>query len=165
MKRPAVLVAALTLWAAVASAAEPRPFTQQDFNKLARDGKPVVVDFDADKAALKQFKVNMQSTLIAFKSGKEMGRSGAAIGIDTTLFRNVGAAILGMLGLVLMSVSLQQRFASATSGIGDAGNNFIARLSLNGLKGQFAIGLALGVVWSPCVGPTLGAGHRIGLPP
>lgn len=83
--------------------------------------------------------------------------AGAAIGIDASLFRNVGAAILGLLGLVLMSASLQQRFASATSGIGDAGNNFISRLNLNGLRGQFAIGLALGVVWSPCVGPTLGA--------
>lgn len=83
--------------------------------------------------------------------------AGAAIGIDASLFRNVGAAILGLLGLVLMSASLQQRFASATSGIGDAGNNFISRLNLNGLRGQFAIGLALGVVWSPCVGSTLGA--------
>jgi cytochrome c-type biogenesis protein len=88
-------------------------------------------------------------TLIAWAS--------ASIGIDASLFRNVGAAILGTLGLVLMSTSLQRRFASATSGIGDAGNNFISRLNLNGLKGQFAIGLALGVVWSPCVGPTLGA--------
>ncbi|MBV5292937.1 MAG: cytochrome c biogenesis protein CcdA [Curvibacter lanceolatus] len=83
--------------------------------------------------------------------------AGAAIGIDAALFRNVGAAILGALGLVLMSTSLQQRFASATSGIGDAGNNFISRLNLNGLIGQFFIGVALGVVWSPCVGPILGA--------
>lgn len=83
--------------------------------------------------------------------------AGAAIGVDAAIFRNIGAAILGLLGLVLMSSSLQQRFASATSGIGDAGNNLISRLNLNGLKGQFAIGLALGVVWSPCVGPTLGA--------
>lgn len=82
--------------------------------------------------------------------------AGSAIGIDTTYFRNVGAMILGMLGLVLMSASLQQRFASATSRIGDAGNNFISSLNVNGLRGQFIIGLALGVVWSPCVGPTLG---------
>ena len=27
----------------------------------------------------------------------------------------------------------------------------------SGLAGQFAIGLLLGAVWSPCVGPTLGA--------
>lgn len=83
--------------------------------------------------------------------------AGSAIGMDTTISRNVGAAILGLLGLVLMSASLQRRFATATSGIGDAGNNVISRLNLDGLRGQFVIGLALGVVWSPCVGPTLGA--------
>lgn len=83
--------------------------------------------------------------------------AGSAIGMDTTIFRNVGAVILGLLGLVLMSASLQRRFATATSRIGDAGNNMISRLNLDGLRGQFVIGLALGVVWSPCVGPTLGA--------
>lgn len=40
--------------------------------------------------------------------------------------------------------------------MGDAGNTLISKLSLDGLEGQFIIGLALGVVWSPCVGPTLG---------
>ncbi|MFP5389983.1 MAG: cytochrome c biogenesis CcdA family protein [Gammaproteobacteria bacterium] len=83
--------------------------------------------------------------------------AGAATGVDAAMFRNAGAMILGVLGIVLMSASLQQRFASATSGIGNAGNLLISRLNLDGLKGQFAIGLALGVVWSPCVGPTLGA--------
>ena len=82
---------------------------------------------------------------------------GFAIGLDAAIFRNIGAVVLGALGLVLMSTTLQQRFASATSGVGDAGNNFISTLNLTGLGGQFAIGLALGVVWSPCVGPTLGA--------
>lgn len=82
---------------------------------------------------------------------------GAAVGLDTAIFRNIGAAILGSFGLVLMSSSLQERFALATSSIGNAGNNFITKINLSGLGGQFAIGLALGVVWSPCVGPTLGA--------
>lgn len=89
--------------------------------------------------------------------GTALAWAGSSLGLDTSIFRNVGAAILGLLGLVLMSASLQQRFASATSGIGDAGNNLIQRMKLNGLGGQFAIGLVLGVVWSPCVGPTLGA--------
>jgi len=41
--------------------------------------------------------------------------------------------------------------------VGDAGNSLISRVQPDGLWGQFAIGLVLGVVWSPCVGPTLGA--------
>jgi cytochrome c biogenesis protein CcdA len=89
--------------------------------------------------------------------GTTLAWAGAALAVDASVFRNIGAAILGALGLVLMSGSLQQRFASATAGIGDAGNNLISRMRLDGLGGQFAIGLLLGVVWSPCVGPTLGA--------
>lgn len=89
--------------------------------------------------------------------GSILAWAGSALGFDTDKFRLVGAAILGALGLVLMSGALQRRFAAATSGIGDAGNQLLSRLRLDGLSGQFAIGLALGVVWSPCVGPTLGA--------
>ncbi len=74
--------------------------------------------------------------------------------MDAGIFRNVGAIILGLLGIVLVSTNLQQRFALATSKIGNAGNNVISEMRLDGLLGQLAIGLVLGVVWSPCVGPT-----------
>lgn len=89
--------------------------------------------------------------------GTGLAWAGSALDVDASMFRNVAAAILGLLGLVLMSNSLQLRFASATAGVGDAGNHLISRMNLDGLRGQFAIGLVLGVVWSPCVGPTLGA--------
>lgn len=89
--------------------------------------------------------------------GSVLAWAGSALGMDTGVFRGLGAVILGLLGLVLMSEHLQQRFASATAGLGDMGHSLISRIQLNGLRGQFAIGLVLGVVWSPCVGPTLGA--------
>lgn len=82
---------------------------------------------------------------------------GASAGFDTSIFRKIGAIILGALGIVLMSTTLQLRFASATAGIGNAGNSLIGKINLSGLGGQFAVGLVLGVIWSPCVGPTLGA--------
>jgi cytochrome c-type biogenesis protein len=89
--------------------------------------------------------------------GSLLAWAGASLGIDSSVLRDVGAVVLVVLGLVLVSSTLQQRFASATAGIGDAGNSFVSRFPLDGLQGQFFIGLALGVVWSPCVGPTLGA--------
>lgn len=89
--------------------------------------------------------------------GTSLAWAGSALNLDGAIFRSVGAVVLGLLGVVLLSARLQQRFASATSGLGDAGNQLIARLRLDGLSGQFAIGLVLGLVWSPCVGPTLGA--------
>jgi cytochrome c biogenesis protein CcdA len=62
-----------------------------------------------------------------------------------------------MFALVILSSSLQERFAAATSGIGNAGNRLLSRLRISGLYGQFVVGLVLGMIWSPCVGPTLGA--------
>jgi cytochrome c biogenesis protein CcdA len=65
--------------------------------------------------------------------------------------------MLVVLGVVLLSAPLQERFAVATSGFGNGANSLIARIAPSGLSGQFLIGVILGAVWSPCVGPTLGA--------
>lgn len=82
---------------------------------------------------------------------------GFAIGLDENLFRTISAVLLAAIGIVLFSGALQQRFATATAGLGNAGNQFLGRLSPGGLFGQFMVGLMLGLIWSPCVGPTLGA--------
>ena len=104
-----LLTTFLALCASAATAVEPKPFSQQVFDQLTHEGKPVVVDvaapwcptcraqkpiieklsqqaaykdvtvltvdFDEDKPTLKAFKVSSQSTLIAFKSGKEVART------------------------------------------------------------------------------------------
>jgi cytochrome c biogenesis protein CcdA len=62
-----------------------------------------------------------------------------------------------IIGVVLISRSLQERFTVAMSGISGAGNNLLAKVTIDGLFGQFMIGALLGLVWTPCVGPTLGA--------
>lgn len=82
---------------------------------------------------------------------------GASLGLEQDTFRGVAAVILIAAGIVLLSSRLQERFATATSGLSAAGSGFLAKLSLDGLPGQFVIGLVLGLIWSPCVGPTLGA--------
>ncbi len=82
---------------------------------------------------------------------------GVALGIDQVLFRNVAAVLLIGVGVVLLSAQLQERFAVATSGVSGAGQVLLSRMTLDGLGGQFALGVLLGIVWSPCVGPTLGA--------
>ncbi|GGE88084.1 cytochrome c biogenesis CcdA family protein [Massilia psychrophila] len=89
--------------------------------------------------------------------GTAIAALGNSLGVDPGAFKTGGAILLGVFGVILLSASLQQRFASATSGIGNAGHVMLSRLHLDGAGGQFVIGLVLGVVWSPCVGPTLGA--------
>jgi cytochrome c biogenesis protein CcdA len=82
---------------------------------------------------------------------------GASLGLDPDTFRIVGAALLAVFGLVLLIPKLQEVFARATGALGNSGNQLLARVTLGGLAGQFAVGALLGIVWSPCVGPTLGA--------
>jgi cytochrome c-type biogenesis protein len=69
----------------------------------------------------------------------------------------VGAAILAVFGLILLLPKLQDLFARATSTLSASGSQLLTRVTFDGLTGQLIIGLLLGVVWSPCVGPTLGA--------
>lgn len=82
---------------------------------------------------------------------------GFSIGLDGTVFRTGSAILLAGLGVVLLSDALQQRFAMATAALGNGANGLMARMAPSGLGGQFAIGVILGALWSPCVGPTLGA--------
>lgn len=89
--------------------------------------------------------------------GTMLASVGASIGLNQNSFRFVAALIMMLIGIVLISKNLQERFAVASSGISNAGNNLLARVSIGGLKGQFVIGILLGLIWSPCVGPTLGA--------
>jgi cytochrome c-type biogenesis protein len=82
---------------------------------------------------------------------------GASLGLDPGTFRAVGAAILAVFGLILLLPRLQDLFARATSTLSASGSQLLTRVTFDGLTGQLVIGLLLGVVWSPCVGPTLGA--------
>jgi cytochrome c-type biogenesis protein len=82
---------------------------------------------------------------------------GSAIGLDQQLFRNVAAVLLIIFGLMLISSVLQEKFAAAISGFSGSGQSFSTRFSTDSLSGQFVLGLLMGIIWSPCVGPTLGA--------
>lgn len=82
---------------------------------------------------------------------------GVAIGLDQEVFRSIAAILLILFGIVLLSRALQEKFAVATSGLSGSGQSLLNRVSTDGLFGQLMLGLLLGVVWSPCVGPTLGA--------
>ena len=82
---------------------------------------------------------------------------GFSFGIDAAMFRFAAAAIMVVLGAVLLVPSWQARLAGAASPVSAWVDQHFGGFSSSGLAGQFAIGLLLGAVWSPCVGPTLGA--------
>jgi cytochrome c-type biogenesis protein len=82
---------------------------------------------------------------------------GFAIGLDADVFRTVAAAIMIVVGGVLIVPLLQARVAYAAGPVTQWADQWLAGLSAAALPGQFGVGLLLGVAWSPCVGPTLGA--------
>jgi cytochrome c-type biogenesis protein len=89
--------------------------------------------------------------------GLFLATAGHSIGLDADRLRYVVAALVVMVGGVLLLPSLQARLASAASPIGNWADGMLATGRSGGLAGQFWIGVLLGAVWSPCVGPTLGA--------
>ena len=86
-----------------------------------------------------------------------VGLAVATLGLDPDTFRTVGAMLLIAFGVVLLVPRLQNAFARLTSRMSDSGNTLLARMTGEGLMGQFLVGSVIGIVWSPCVGPTLGA--------
>lgn len=82
---------------------------------------------------------------------------GFAIGLDEGVFRTVGAILLILFGVVLAVPSAQARLAAAGGPVSDWTERRFGGFSTAGLAGQFGVGVLLGAVWSPCVGPTLGA--------
>ena len=82
---------------------------------------------------------------------------GFSLGFDAKFFRIVAASIMLAIGIVLMVPVLQMRLATAGGPLADWTEQRFGGFQSEGLGGQFAVGLLLGAVWSPCVGPTLGA--------
>jgi cytochrome c-type biogenesis protein len=82
---------------------------------------------------------------------------GFAIGLDGDVFRRLSAILLIVLGVALLSTALQTRLGFAAGRLSNVGDQLIRRLSLSTGRGQLVVGILLGLIWSPCVGPTLGA--------
>ncbi|OHC18745.1 MAG: DipZ protein [Pseudomonadales bacterium RIFCSPHIGHO2_02_FULL_60_43] len=78
------------------------------------------------------------------------------LGLDLDLVKNASLALLALLGLVLLSSRLSERFSALTQGLADFGNR-LAGTGGEGLLGGIAIGALIGLVWTPCAGPILAA--------
>jgi cytochrome c biogenesis protein CcdA len=82
---------------------------------------------------------------------------GFSIGLDADVFRYVAAVLMLAVGVVLMVPRLQTAFAVAGGPLANWAHERLDGADTGSVGGQFAVGLLLGAVWSPCVGPTLGA--------
>lgn len=88
--------------------------------------------------------------------GMLLSTVGHSLGLTEDLLAKTGAVVMIGFGLVLLVPRLNAGFASATAGIAARADAGLDGVDRTGLGGQFAGGLMLGAVWSPCIGPTLG---------
>lgn len=82
---------------------------------------------------------------------------GFSIGLDLDVFRSVAAILLIVMGAVLLIPRVQAQVAAAAGPVGNWMQAQAGEVPGRGLGKQFTVGVLLGAVWSPCVGPTLGA--------
>lgn len=82
---------------------------------------------------------------------------GYSIGLNADIFRYVAAILMIVVGAVLLVPHLQTRLALAGAPLANWSDRHFRGVRRGGLAGQTAVGLLLGAVWSPCIGPTLGA--------
>ena len=81
---------------------------------------------------------------------------GHLAGIDDMLINRLAAVLMVLFGVVLLVPRAQALLARAASPLASRANVGIDRVQGAGAAGQLAVGVLLGAVWSPCVGPTLG---------
>lgn len=82
---------------------------------------------------------------------------GPALGLNADSVARTAALMMVAFGLVMVVPAFSQRFSLATAGLAARADAQIDHTNDAGLGGQFLSGALLGAVWSPCIGPTLGA--------
>ena len=79
-----------------------------------------------------------------------------ALGIHVDVLRWVAAVILVLLGIVMVVPKLQEKLNGITGKL-TSSKAAQAGQGKSGFGGGFLTGLTLGLVWTPCAGPILGA--------
>ncbi|MEC7119224.1 MAG: cytochrome c biogenesis protein CcdA [Pseudomonadota bacterium] len=116
---------------------------------------PIVMGAAAGKSRFGPYALALGLSLSFAIAGTLLSFVLVSTGLDPELFRYFAAVLLILAALTLISHRVGEWLSLRLSGL-------TQRLSptdqnQQGWLGQFALGLLLGLVWLPCVGPTLGA--------
>lgn len=89
--------------------------------------------------------------------GVAIAAAGDVFGLNERALRSISAILFVAIGIVLIVPAFEKKISTLFAGIGASSAALASRASAFGIAGQFAIGLLLGAMWSPCSGPALGA--------
>lgn len=81
---------------------------------------------------------------------------GHLIGLTPERLNQIAAFLMLFFGAVLLIPAASGLFSRLVTPLAGSANSQIDSVKATGVSGQFAVGLLLGAVWSPCIGPTLG---------
>lgn len=82
---------------------------------------------------------------------------GFSLGFDGRLLRDMAAVLMLLAALWLLNSRVQAWMSRQSAALSGRGQTWLSRFQPNTARGQLIVGLLLGLVWTPCIGPTLGA--------
>ena len=81
---------------------------------------------------------------------------GHLVSLDSDSVSRAAAVVMMAFGGVLLVPRAQTALATLAAPLASRANARIDARDGDGIAGQFGVGVLLGAVWSPCIGPTLG---------
>lgn len=118
---------------------------------------PIVLaaSLDRDRRAPVALALGMSGSFVVLGLG--VAFIGPALGVTADHFSAAAALVMAGFGLVMIVPALGNAFSGAMSPFAAHADTLVDTAQGRGLGGQVLGGALLGAVWSPCVGPTLGA--------
>lgn len=118
---------------------------------------PIVLGTMAERSRFAPLALAMGLAISFVSVGLFLATAGRELGLDADRLRMVAATLVVGFGVWLLVPVFQTRLALAASPLSGWADRHLSTLNTDGIGTPFVAGALLGVVWSPCVGPTLGA--------
>lgn len=116
---------------------------------------PIVFASAASRHPLGPFALAIGVVVSFVTVGMTGAALGVAVGMNAEHFRLIGAGLMLAIGTLLTVPAAHTWIATASGPLVNRSHAFIDSRVWSGWSGQLGLGLVLGLVWTPCVGPTL----------